>query len=301
MAALLWRVVLLCELLGSGAVAVGLSRTWAVPAALHTVGAIAAALCVFVLLQGLPVVMSYGRARWVSRAGAVWPGALAIVRESVAWLRAMLAMSALAPRRNGIARVPDAAVRPVILVHGLLCNGRIWGALERKLAAAGIAPVLAVSLEPLLSDLDVHAGTLARAIETLYAQTGERVTLVAHSMGGLIARAALRTVRPGLLHQIVTLGTPHCGTRLARALPLPPVRQMRPDSAWLETLNFAQADGLGVPLSCLYSTDDNLIVPAVSGTFPHATTIRLDGLGHLSLLFCDRALDAVITQLRRTD
>jgi hypothetical protein len=39
----------------------------------------------------------------------------------------------------------------------------------------------------------------------------------------------------------------------------------------------------------------------VSGTFPHATTIRLDGLGHLSLLFCDRALDAVITQLRRTD
>ncbi len=299
MAALLWRVVLLCELLCSGAVAVGLLRTWAAPAALHTVGATAAALCVFVLLQGLPVVMSYGRARWVSRAGAVQPGALTIMRESVAWLRAMLAMSALGPRRNGVARVPDAAVRPVILVHGLLCNGRIWAALERKLAAAGFAPVLAVSLEPLLSDLDVHADALARAIETLYAKTGERVTLVAHSMGGLIARATLRTVRPGLLHQIVTLGTPHYGTRLARDLPLPPVRQMRPDSPWLEALNFAQAGGLGVPLSCLYSTDDNLIVPAVSGTFAHATTIRLDGLGHLSLLFCDRALEAVIMQLRK--
>ena len=125
--------------------------------------------------------------------------------------------------------------------------------------------------------------------------------LVGTSMGGLIARAALRTVRPGLLHQIVTIGTPHHGTRLARDLPLAPVRQMRPDSPWLEALNFAQAAGLGVPLSCLYSTDDNLIVPAVSGTFAHATTIRLDGLGHLSLLFCDRALEAVITQLRESE
>ena len=299
MAALLWRVVLLCELLSSGAVAVGFLRICATPTALRTLGAASAGVFVFLLLQALPVVISYGRARWVSRADGKPPRARTMMRECVAWVRAVLAMSALRPRRNGVGHAPDAPVRPVLLVHGIFCNGRIWGALERKLATAGFAPVLAVSLEPLLGDLDVHAGTLARAIETLYAQTGERVTLVAHSMGGLIARAALRAVRPELLHQIVTLGTPHYGTRLARDLPLPPVRQMRPDSPWLETLNFAQADGLGVPLSCLYSTDDNLIVPAVSGTFAHATTIRLDGLGHLSLLFCDRTLDAVIMQLRK--
>jgi hypothetical protein len=300
MAALLWRVVLLCELLCSGAVAVGLLRIWATPTALRTLGTAAAGLFVFLLLQALPVVISYGRARWVSRADGLRPGARTMMRESVAWVRAVLAMSALRPRRNGVGQAPDAPVRPVLLVHGILCNGRIWGALERKLATAGFAPVLAISLEPLLADLDVHAGTLARAIETLYGQTGERVTLVAHSMGGLIARAALRAVRANRLRQIVTLGTPHHGTLLACGLPLAPVRQMRPGSPWLETLNVTQAEGLGVALSCLYSPDDNMIVPAASGTFPHATTIRLDGLGHLSLLFCDRALEAVITQLRES-
>lgn len=300
MAALLWRVVLLCELLCSGAVAVGLMRTRAAPAALHTLGAAATSLFVMLLLQVLPVVISYGRARWISRPDGVRPGARTMLREAVAWLRAVLAMSALRPRRNCVARAPDAAARPVLLVHGIFCNGRIWGALERKLAAAGFAPVVAVSLEPLLADLDVHARALTRAIEALQAQSGERVALVAHSMGGLIARAALRAGGANLLRQIVTLGTPHHGTLLARGLPLTPVRQMRPGSAWLESLNLMQADGLGVPLSCLYSPDDNLIVPAQSGTFPHATTIRLDGLGHLSLLFCDRALDAVITQLRKT-
>ncbi len=301
MATLLWRAVLLCELLGSAAAATGLAGRWAAPSALRALGALGAGVIVFLLLQGLPVVITYGRRRWTAHARVSRPGAGTVIRESAALLRAALAMSRARAAPAHRVPAPNASARPVILVHGIFCNGRIWGALEHKLAAAGFAPVLAVTLEPLLADLDVHARTLARALEALYADTGERVTLIAHSMGGLIARAALRTVRPGLLRQIVTLGTPHHGTLLADDLSLTPVRQMRPGSPWLETLNFTQADGLGVPLSCLYSTDDNLIVPATSGTFAPATAIRLHGLGHVSLLFCDRALEAVIAELRKTD
>ena len=301
MATLLWRAVLLCELLGSAAAATGLAGRWAAPSALRALGALGAGVIVFLLLQGLPVVITYGRRRWTAHARVSRPGAGTVIRESAALLRAALAMSRARAAPAHRVPAPNASARPVILVHGIFCNGRIWGALEHKLAAAGFAPVLAVTLEPLLADLDVHARTLARALEALYADTGERVTLIAHSMGGLIARAALRTVRPGRLRQIVTLGTPHHGTLLARDLPLTPVCQMRPGSRWLESLNFTQADGLGVPLFCLYSTDDNLIVPAASGTFAQAAAIRLRGLGHLSLLFCDDALDAVIAALHQSD
>ena len=301
MAALLWRAVLLCELICSAAVATGLATRWSAPSALRALGALTTGALVFVLLQGLPVVISYARRRWATPTRLGIPGAGTLMRESAALLRATLVMSQVRATPTPRAAAADARARPVILVHGLFCNGRIWGTLERRLAAAGFAPVRTVTLEPLLADLDVHARTLARALEALYAETGERVTLVAHSMGGLIARAALRTVRPGRLRQIVTLGTPHHGTLLARDLPLTPVCQMRPGSRWLESLNFTQADGLGVPLLCLYSTDDNLIVPAASGTFAQAAAIRLRGLGHLSLLFCDDALDAVIAALHQSD
>jgi pimeloyl-ACP methyl ester carboxylesterase len=51
----------------------------------------------------------------------------------------------------------------------------------------------------------------------------ERITIVGHSMGGLLARSALQVARdagqrwPGLLRELVFLGTPHHGAPLERA------------------------------------------------------------------------------------
>lgn len=68
---------------------------------------------------------------------------------------------------------------------------------------------------------DSHLGpALAEAIDCLYAATGERVIVVAHSMGGLLARHAL-TQAPGhqerlqKVSRVVTLGTPQSGSFVA--------------------------------------------------------------------------------------
>lgn len=72
---------------------------------------------------------------------------------------------------------------------------------------------------------DDHLGPrLGRAIDCLYARTGEKVIVVGHSMGGLVARFAAsqpvagRPDRADRISSVVTFGTPHLGSTVAQAV-----------------------------------------------------------------------------------
>ena len=104
--------------------------------------------------------------------------------------------------------------RVVILVHGLYMHGRWMALLRRRLARVGHAtrvfnyPSLADSVE---TNADALAAWLA-GVES------ERVDFVAHSLGGLIVRSLFHrhpAQRPG---RVVTLGTPHQASFVARWL-----------------------------------------------------------------------------------
>ena len=58
----------------------------------------------------------------------------------------------------------------------------------------------------------------------------ERIHVIGHSLGGLITRYYVQRLGgDSRVHTLVTLGTPHQGTQLARAAPLLPlVRQLTP-------------------------------------------------------------------------
>ena len=258
-------------------------------------------------LQVLWVLFSYLMGHLAAGATVHGPSPSTVLRESGALLSAMLLMSLTLRRALGPAGEAHALLRspgthaPVVLVHGILCNRGIWKRFAQRLSAAGFTQVFALDLQPMCADIDTHAATLARALTAIRRTSGEPVTLVGHSMGGLVARAALRGLAPGIVRQIVTLGTPHHGSALARYLPCTPARQMRRDSPWLNQLNAEQATGPGVPIACLYSLDDNLVVPAASGACPASRPVRLAGLGHLSLPFSAAAFAAVREQILRTE
>jgi pimeloyl-ACP methyl ester carboxylesterase len=198
-------------------------------------------------------------------------------------------------RTDLIAPVPP---RPVLLLHGFACSRAVWRPLLGRLAAAGAGPVRAVSLEPLLADIDAHAGQLLGELEALATggPTGP-ITIVAHSMGGLVARAALRHAPPGRIGRLITLGTPHHGTSLACWFGWPSTRQMCPGSDWLARLNASQEGRLAIPVTTLYSLDDNYIIPAASARLEGARVVEFDGLGHLGLLTADAVLERVIAEL----
>lgn len=224
--------------------------------------------------------------------------ARAFLVEVVLLGRAILDMSIGSGRRAPESGVPSGGqARPVLLIHGILCNGAVWRPWREPLRAAGFAPIRAVDLEPLLGDMDAYAAQVARALGEMQRQSGgARVAIIAHSLGGLVARAALRAVGPGVVSGIVTIASPNRGVALAHLCPFPPLNALSPESPWLRAL---QADEvpLKVPFTCIYSLEDNLIVPARSAVIEGARIQELKGLGHVSLLGCRSSIECAVAAL----
>jgi len=176
--------------------------------------------------------------------------------------------------------------RPVILLHGIYCNAASWWWMRRRLDCRGIGPVYALDVEPPLGSIDGFARQLARFIGHVRTATGaERVVLVGHSMGGLVARACMAL--PGLAPQVeklLTIGSPHHGSRHARLGIGANSRQLETGSDWLCRLN-ADPASLAVPIVSIYSRHDNFVAPQESAVLPGARLIALEGVGHLALLF----------------
>src|SRR5262249_54092667 len=103
---------------------------------------------------------------------------------------------------------PDAPITAgqaptVLLVHGYACNHGVWLDLQPALAAAGYR-CEAIDMEPVLGDIDDYANALLRHLEQLTASTGQAPLVVCHSMGGLVARAALAKAERDVCAGIVT-------------------------------------------------------------------------------------------------
>jgi triacylglycerol lipase len=157
--------------------------------------------------------------------------------------------------------------RPVLLVHGIFDTGRVFDPMRRFLEKRGHA-VHVLDLTPRggKDRLDRLAAQVAAYAD---ARLAGAFDLVGFSMGGLVSRyyvqrlgGAARVVR------LVTLATPHHGSRLAHVLRRPACRQMRPGSAFLADLNAtAEADLAGVEVHALWTPFDLMVVPARSSRF----------------------------------
>jgi triacylglycerol esterase/lipase EstA (alpha/beta hydrolase family) len=181
------------------------------------------------------------------------------------------------------ARAP--ARSPLILVHGVLVNDGVWFMMRRYLVRQGMGPVYTINYGPPYGDIEHFAAQLAEKIEAVCAATGaDRVVLVCHSMGGLVARTCLRQRGPARIRQIITIGTPHHGSVMARAFIGRCLAQMRPGNAWLEDLNRDEAKPSAVPIVSIWSRHDSLVAPQASCELECAENVALVGIGHNALL-----------------
>ncbi|MBC7273418.1 MAG: alpha/beta fold hydrolase, partial [Streptomyces sp.] len=141
---------------------------------------------------------------------------------------------------DGAARLPAEAKPPVVLLHGFIDNRSVFVLLRRALAQHGGRHLESLNYSPLTCDVRTAAALLGRHIEEVCRRTGsDRVDVVGHSLGGLIARYYVQRLGGDTrVRVLVTLGTPHTGTRvvpLANAHPI--VRQMRPGSTLMAELS----------------------------------------------------------------
>ncbi|MEU3740715.1 alpha/beta fold hydrolase [Streptomyces sp. NPDC032198] len=186
-------------------------------------------------------------------------------------------------------RLPAENRPPVILLHGFIDNRSVFVLLRRSLAQHGGQHVESLNYSPLTCDIRTAAELLGRHIEEICERTGHhQVDIVGHSLGGLIARYyAQRLGGDERVRTLVTLGTPHEGTRvvpLADAHPI--VRQMRPGSDVIEELR-EPAPGCRTRFVSFWSDLDQLMTPLETACVNHpdliAQNVRVTGVGHLAL------------------
>ena len=183
--------------------------------------------------------------------------------------------------------------RGVVLVHGFFCNRGLWNPWLRRFRAADI-PFVAVNLEPVLGSIDDYGATIAAAVATVEAATGEPPLVVAHSMGGLAVRAWLAATPDARVHRLVTIATPHAGTRLARHARGANAAQMREGSDWLAALAKSRDVGARIPVLCFWSRCDNIVFPTRNATLEGADNREIAGAPHVAMVFHPAVLEEVL-------
>jgi triacylglycerol lipase len=297
MAARQWRTFLLAEF-----IVYVLLGAWLVDHD-RTVGqAIVAALALFLAIRALPVAITY--AYTVAYSSPVPAsqriGPFRFLRMVMAEYLDMIALFSVIQPFERFWMRPDrlrltSGHLPLLLLHGYQCNRGAWFWLRPYLEAAGWT-VATHNLEPVLADIDGYAEGIERRIDEVLAATqAPQVILVCHSMGGLAARAYLRRYGMGRIARVITLATPHQGSRLGELAWGRNGKQLRIGNPWLVAL--AKVD-LPPGSASIYSVHDNHVMPQREcSELPGARNVALAGIGHLGMLFSPAARQALLAEL----
>jgi len=196
----------------------------------------------------------------------------------------------------------------VLLVHGYGCNSGYWHAMSKALLQAHVVHH-AIDMEPVIGSIDAYALQIHEAVEALCRDTGQQqIVIVAHSMGGLAARAYLRDYGSARIAKVITLGTPHHGTALAQFGVGINTQQMRWTASeqeglasdWLRQLaNDEDPQDYRLFVS-IYSHHDNIISPQTSSHLDGAKNIEFHAIGHVALGMHPAIHATVIKEIRDT-
>ena len=243
-------------------------------------------------------------AAWVSAHLAIYP--LGLLGERPAAV-SRYHLEGLDPVQRGlVVGDVEAAGTPILLVHGMADNRAIFTVLRRRLRRRGFDRVRTVNYSPVTNDIRQAARRLAEEVEALVAESGhERVHVVGHSLGGLIARYYVQCLGGDeRVHTLVTLGSPHAGSLHAHLLPVRVCRQLRRGSDLYEELE-APAPGCRTRFVAFWSDLDQLILPRDSARLDHpdlgARNVLVRGVGHMSIPVDRRVVHEISIMLSQLD
>lgn len=187
--------------------------------------------------------------------------------------------------------------RGVVFVHGFFCNRGLWTPWLKRVQASGRA-FIAVNLEPLFGSIDDYAPQIDEAVRQVTEATGLPPLLVCHSMGGLAARAWLKRMKAeARVHHVVTIGTPHRGTWLARFGHGHNGRQMRLLSDWQAQLDHEMPVDRHALFTCWYSNCDNIVFPTSTATLAGADNRLVRGAAHVQMAFLPEIMNTTLALL----
>lgn len=192
---------------------------------------------------------------------------------------------------------------PIVLVHGYMQNRSCFVGLARALTKKGVGPVYAINY-PWYAALTDNAARLHRFVKKVCEETkADRVDLVCHSMGGLVAMEMMRdeALKDDLhIRRCVTIATPHAGVMWRGPLIGFGASSLKRGSKLLE----AHAGyKIAVPCLSLFSTHDNLVHPKESSMLAArgGRDVEIEGVAHLAILFSPKVAEHTAAFLREPE
>lgn len=183
---------------------------------------------------------------------------------------------------------------PVLLVHGYMMNRACFIYIHIRLAIDGFR-VFSVNLYPPKLSITELAERVADKMEEIADKTGEKeVYLIGHSMGGLVTRYYSISPRgAGRVKRLITLASPHRGTRIAVLGMGINAKEMVPGSEFLNELNKKPLP----PIYSIWSTLDNLIVPPEHAYSDNISNLSIPAKGHIAMLFSNTVYRHILSLL----
>jgi triacylglycerol lipase len=179
---------------------------------------------------------------------------------------------------------------PIIFVHGLYHNHTAWYLYLRWFRRWGWSHMKAINLRGKFRSIHEFARILADEVEKVMAESqSDQVDLVGQSMGGLVIRSYLAEGSSrAKIRRVVTLGSPHGGTKLAVFGLGQAAKEMVPGSAFLESLNQGVQIPEGGRFYAIYTIVDNMVLPNESTklTWDGVKNLETRIVNHVGLAYC---------------
>ena len=201
----------------------------------------------------------------------------------------------------GLATSLPRADRAVLFVHGFMAAGAVFDPMRAHVEASSAVETLKLTYGPLerFEEIAARLGSLVRL-----ASRGRPVTIVGHSLGGILARWYVQELGGALDHggpvdRLLTLASPHAGTRSARFAPGSLGAALRPGSTVIQTLRDGRQRVPSVKHIAVVAGRDRMISPPMSAAEIEDAELHVfDDLGHNEALFDPRVLDLVARSVR---
>lgn len=187
--------------------------------------------------------------------------------------------------------------RPILLIHGYLQNASNWAFLKRELCQRGFGPIYTLNLSPTFRSIRAYTQLVSQKAFSIAQETKRSdLVLIGHSMGGLVsAWYAAKVAEPGKVTDVITIGSPLAGTKLAALAIGQNGREMRCGSDLVRELKEEFLHNHTTRFFHIASKADQIIIPyssALVGLNPHREYL-IEDLGHMSLLFSSRVADKI--------
>ena len=180
----------------------------------------------------------------------------------------------------------------VVLVHGFLASAGVFRPLRARLERETGARVATFTHAPGVGIRRI-ARRLARLVDQFPA--GTRITVVGHSLGGIVARWYVQELGGHeRVARTVSLASPFGG------IDVPPLfvgADLHEQSALLRQLR-ERAHVCGVPHTSIVGDEDTVVVGPHAASLGFGEVVVVPRRGHNALLFCDRVAGLVIDCVR---